>query len=120
MTLSLQSGVFLGPVTSVPVLLFSGFFVNFNTIPPYLQWLSYLSYVRYGFEGAMVSVYGLDRQKLHCSEPYCHYKSPKKFLMDMDMADANFWVDAAALFAFFIILRSLTYFILRLKLRSTR
>ncbi|XP_034256947.1 ATP-binding cassette sub-family G member 4-like [Thrips palmi] len=118
--MSVESGVFLGPVTSVPVLLFSGFFVNFNTIPPYLQWLSYLSYVRYGFEGAMVSVYGLDRQKLHCSEPYCHYKSPKKFLMDMDMADANFWLDAAALFAFFLILRSLTYFILRLKLRSTR
>lgn len=107
-------------MSSVPVLLFSGFFVNFNTIPPYLQWLSYLSYVRYGFEGAMVSVYGYERKKLSCSVPYCHYRSPRKFLMDMDMAEASFWVDMAALFAFFVILRLLTYFILRLKLRSTR
>lgn len=118
--MSVESGTFIGPVSSVPMLLFSGFFVNFNTIPPYLQWLSYLSYVRYGFEGAMVAVYGYGRKKLSCSEPYCHYRSPTKFLQAMDMADAYFWVDMVALLVFFVVLRFITYFILRLKLRSTR
>lgn len=118
--MSVETGVFLGPVTTIPTILFSGFFVNFDVIPNYLKWLSYVSYVRFGFEGAMISVYGMDREKLECNQIYCHFRSPKKFLEEMSMSNANYWVDAGALFGIFIALRIIAYFVLRWKLHSIR
>ncbi|XP_060651547.1 ATP-binding cassette sub-family G member 1 isoform X1 [Drosophila nasuta] len=118
--MNIETGVFLGPVTTIPTILFSGFFVNFDTIPAYLQWVTYVSYVRYGFEGAMVSIYGMDRAKLHCNEIYCHHRVPKKFLEWMSMEDARFWVDAVALLGIFFALRIIAYFVLRWKLHMIR
>ncbi|XP_011553839.3 ATP-binding cassette sub-family G member 1 isoform X1 [Plutella xylostella] len=115
--MKIETGVYLGPVTTIPVVLFSGFFVNFNAVPEYFKWLTYLSYVRYGFEGAMLSVYGFDREKLQCSEAYCHFRSPKKFLEEMTMDKANFWVDVGALAGFFVFIRVISYLVLRFKLK---
>ncbi|KDR09575.1 ATP-binding cassette sub-family G member 4 isoform X2 [Zootermopsis nevadensis] len=115
--MSVENGVFFGPVASVPILLFSGFFVNFNTIPGYLQWVTYVSYIRYGFEGAMISIYGYGREKLSCSEEYCHFRNSTMFLEEMDMARAEYWIDAVALAGFFLLLRCVAYLVLRLKLR---
>lgn len=116
----IETGVYLGPVTTIPVVLFSGFFVNFDTIPGYLKWLTYVSYVRYGYEGAMLSVYGYDREKLQCSEAYCHFRSPKKFLEELSMDGANFWIDVGALLSVFIFIRVISYFVLRMKIRMIR
>lgn len=118
--LSVEAGVFLGPVSTIPTILFSGFFVNFDTIPSYLQWMSYISYVRYGFEGAMVSVYGMDREKMECNEMYCHFRSPKKFLEELSMDKAEYWIDATALIGIFFALRIIAYFVLRWKIHSIR
>lgn len=118
--LSVEAGVFLGPVSTIPTILFSGFFVNFDTIPGYLQWVTWVSYVRYAFEGAMISIYGMDRDKLECSEMYCHFRSPKKFLEEMSMDKSEYWLDATALIVIFIALRFIAYFVLRWKIYSIR
>ena len=56
-----SAAVFLGPISTVPIMLFGGFFVRISTIPWYLRYFSYLSFMRYAFEASMVSLYGFDR-----------------------------------------------------------
>lgn len=118
--MNVENGMFIGPVTSVPLVLFSGFFIKFTAMPNCLRWLSYVSYVRYGFEGAMISIFGYKRPRLACNADYCHFRTPMRFLEEMAMENAVYWKDALALVAFLIVLRISTYFVLRLKLRSLR
>lgn len=68
----------------------------------------------------MLSVYGMDREKLKCSEMYCHFRSPKKFLEEMSMDNSTYWIDAVSLIGIFILLRIIAYFVLRWKVHSIR
>lgn len=118
--MNVQNGVFLAPVMSVPFLLFSGFFVSFDAIPIYLRWITYLSYIRYGFEGTALATYAFGREKLKCHQTYCHFKSPMTTLEELDMLDSSFTLDIVALVVIFVVLRVAAYGFLSWKLRSSR
>lgn len=118
--MNVQNGVFLAPVMSVPFLLFSGFFVSFDAIPVYLRWMTYLSYIRYGFEGTALATYGYGREKLKCYQTYCHFKSPTTTLEELDMLNASYQLDIVALIIIFFVLRISAYLFLRWKLKTAR
>lgn len=118
--MNVQNGVFLAPVMSVPFLLFSGFFVSFDAIPIYLRWITYLSYIRYGFEGTALATYSYGREKLKCHQTYCHFRSPDTTLAELDMTDASFTIDILALILIFVVLRISAYVFLSWKLRAAR
>ena len=85
-----------------------------------MQWMSYVAYVRYGFEGTMLAIYGYDRETLHCSQAYCHFKHPKKFLEELSLDEGIFWIDVVSLLVFFFVLRLSGYFVLKYKVKSEK
>nr|XP_054760545.1 ATP-binding cassette subfamily G member 4-like [Lytechinus pictus] len=116
--LPLEVAVFVGPVSSIPILLFSGFFVTLENIPSYLRWMSYGSFVRYSYEGVMVSVYGLDRGPIPCkSQDHCIFETAQDILDELDIGSDNLKLDFGVLAVFFIVLRVICYCILRMKVK---
>ncbi|XP_017777768.1 PREDICTED: ATP-binding cassette sub-family G member 1 [Nicrophorus vespilloides] len=115
------NGTFLGPTLSVPMMMFAGFGVSLKDLPPYLYWGSYISYLRYGLEGIVGAIYGMERPTLDCpGEKYCHYKYPTKFLKDIDIKGDQFTNDIISLLIILFFLRIVAYVLLRWKLVAVR
>lgn len=49
----------------------------------------------------MLSIYG-QREKLKCSDIYCHYRDPKKILEQLSMQKSEYWLDAVSLLCIFL------------------
>ncbi|CAG7838161.1 unnamed protein product [Allacma fusca] len=71
-------------------------------------------------QSTLTAVYGYDRGNLLCSDPYCHFKNPKKFLETLDAVDISVTEQATILLTILIVLRFLTYWALRLRIMAER
>lgn len=112
----MQLGTFLVPCLTIPMLIFSGFFIKFKELFHCFKAATYLSFFRYSFEGSVQSIYGYNRTNLNCTELFCYYKDPKKFLHDMDMEKNNYSLDLIGLGVWIILLQILLYIALKIKL----
>lgn len=45
----------LVPVTLIPFMIFSGFFINTDNVPPYFIWIEYISFIKYGFHALVLN-----------------------------------------------------------------
>ncbi|XP_072394710.1 ATP-binding cassette subfamily G member 4-like [Diabrotica undecimpunctata] len=119
-TMSINNGVIFGPFCFLPFTIFSGFFVQLTAAHPALQWIFHISFLKYGFEGLVLSIFGYERGKLPCDADYCHHVYPKHFLKDMDMENSTYSLAVIFLISLFIALRIAAFIALHLKVKSHR
>jgi hypothetical protein len=91
-TFDIPVASYFAPISCIPFLLVSGFMLKFNAIPSYLSWITYLSFLHYGFEGSMLTIYDRERPPLSCSQSYCHFRYPVKFLEQFDLTQSSYFL----------------------------
>lgn len=92
-----------------------------------MQWLTYISFARYSWEGMIVAIYGNNRGALECEDASrCRYRQSGDVLDAMDIEEsalhisqAKFYFDCIVLSLFFVTLRLITYMVLRYKIKSS-
>lgn len=98
--------------------IFSGIFVLIKDTHSMLHWIFSISFIKHALDGSTTAILGWNRGKMHCSEDYCHYQLPRKFLNTIDMEE-NFLKSVGALIFFFLIFRLIAFFIMRNRLKNS-
>lgn len=114
------NGIFVGSIIACTMLCLSGFLILFKHMPTYMYYISYLNVLRYIFDGFVYSVYGNNREKLDCSQKYCHYRIPSLLLSELSLLRPMFWIDIAVLLGHFVLYLITAYVLLKRRLSTLR
>ncbi|XP_014600224.1 PREDICTED: ATP-binding cassette sub-family G member 1-like [Polistes canadensis] len=118
-TLNVVNGMFIGPAIAASLMLIS--IQGMGDPEPlsiYRIIVMYSSYLRYGLEGLVISMYGFNRGKLYCppEEDFCPIHSPIELLRLMKMEHTIYWVDLLVLVIILIFLKAITFYLIRQRL----
>ena len=83
---STEAAVALGPAVMVLFIVFGGYYVNPENVPPYFRWLNKCSLIKWAFQGLAINEFrGLE---FETSKPY-HQRTGEQVLERLSFADAS-------------------------------
>uniref|UniRef100_A0A1B0EWR1 Uncharacterized protein n=2 Tax=Phlebotomus papatasi TaxID=29031 RepID=A0A1B0EWR1_PHLPP len=113
---NVQNASILGQFVTVAFFASSGYFITRRDAPSYLNWLFDISFMRYGQNSFITSIYGLNRTKMICDELFCQYTNPRKVLYAMDVEESDGWSDFHKMFYIFLFFFISGYFVVRFRI----
>lgn len=117
LTRSLAAATFISSILILVQLLFSGLLLNFASIPVYIRWLRYLSFLGYAYEAAIVNE--LQNLAIDVDVSVAQAQggltlSGSLFLEAFAFKVDNFWADILILFSYGVLYLVLAYVALRI------
>ncbi|KAH8741846.1 putative ABC transporter proteinhypothetical protein [Cryptosporidium ryanae] len=100
------------PVFNVIFFLFAGFMITFNQVPVWIRWFGWISTLRYGFTGMVLSV-------MIPGEKFGNVTTDL-FLGAFDIWTTNMWVNAGVILGLSFGFRIIAYFLFAFTLRNFR
>lgn len=114
--LNVKFALILGSFFMCPFVLFSNFFIHVKDSEEIFHVLFNFSFIKYAFEGSCIAIFGFDREKMSCSNDYCHFQYPQKFLEFLDVNE-NFYAILAKLFVFTLTFRLIAFSFMYVRLK---
>jgi len=108
---SVQVALALGMPIILPFLLFGGLFLNINSIPKYFYWLSYISFVKYGYELLSIIVWN-GWANIECDQPPCAATTGEEVLAQYGFSSDHVGEDIGVLIGLIVFFRILAYLLL--------
>lgn len=99
--------------------IFSGMFILIKDTHWLFHWVFKISFIKHSLDAGANAVLGWNRQKMDCSEDYCHFQLPKKFLKTIDLNE-NIMLPIRALVIFLIVFRLTAFLIMSYRLRRSK
>lgn len=102
----------MGPPIIIPFLLFGGFLLNKRSIPFYFNWLSYLSWFKYGNEALLINQWS-DIDHIDCTASNGTCPANGKIVLEIyGYENDSLFTSVVSLFMLIILFRFLAYFAL--------
>ncbi|KAL4222302.1 ATPase [Mactra antiquata] len=119
---SVTTALAIAPPLMIPLLMFGGFFLNSDSVPPYFIWLEYLSWFKYANELIAVNQWSnIDSIECEVNGTIpCLYRNGEAVLKYLNFEADNRWLDWGLLFAMLIVYRFIAFLILFIKARKSK
>lgn len=109
-----------GPPIIIPFMLFGGFFLNSGSVPPYLSWISYLSWFHYGNEALLINQWA-GVETIACTrENFTCPASGQVVLETLSFSQDDFAMDVVNMILLFVGFRFLAYLALLWRTRRAK
>jgi len=113
--------VSLVPIAIVPFMIFSGYLLNTDKVPPYFIWIEYMSFFKYAFRALCINEFKHITFKCKDSElinGYCPVPDGTVILKEFNFENDTVGLNLIVLFIMYLILRGIGYGCLLLKARG--